>query len=261
MGPKKKRDANKEIALSAPSQIAAKDALLNNRTKDVTRINVAPAAVEKDCCQRLRAQVADLLYLGIPFVAENHIGWTAFADEWVNDDDKTLKTATMIDDIGGATLVPVITPASYKGDPIATMPLNEFINKGWSKQSDKWYLHQWQFTDDAAVRAKLCGAGQHTPLDVLGEDILRHYHGSGDDQGMQQGKQVVHGAHDTDYQYLFMGASQVRSRLRLRLHLRVRLFPGFCPCSCLPRAPFVSLTVSTTRPTRRSQRCTRTPAG
>jgi len=131
----------------------------------------------------------------------NHQGWAAFANNWVKKDGKLDVNALVGDLCGPKTMVPVMRPASYDGDPIGEMELGQFIKKHWKKNDRGAYLHQWQFTDNPAVRANLCGEGKHVPLDVLGLDLLSYYH--------SDEEKKTYGAHDSDYQYLFWGGEEV----------------------------------------------------
>ena len=207
MAPSKKRNARSSdgsTTTATPEQLqqAAKDALpKENKTVNVERIDVnAPGSMSPE---ELRAKIDHMLYRGIPFVIVNHQGWTAFANNWVKKDGK-LDVNALVGDLGGPkTMVPVIRPASYDGDPISEMELGQFIKKHWEKNDRGAYLHQWQFTDNPAVRANLCGEGKHVPLDVLGLDLLSYYH--------SDEEKKTYGAHDSDYQYLFWGGEEVPS--------------------------------------------------
>lgn len=133
---------------------------------------------------------------GVPFVIEDHLGYTKFADRWIdiagNIDCRAIKR-----DLGNET-VPIVEKDYDEGHPIASkMPFARFMENYWEKGNDSAYLHQWQFPTSPGAY-KMLKKGCET-LDVLGKNLLHHWLDTVED--------------DSPLQYLFMGAAGTYSKM------------------------------------------------
>jgi Chromo (CHRromatin Organisation MOdifier) domain/Cupin-like domain len=193
--------------------------------REVDRINVNDANAKQ--------RVTDARLNGTPIVLVGHVGWANFAKKWLvlAETEKTegeimagggdeesewldlsknfrLDINKMIDDIGN-DLVPVVDTDYNEQNPLqAKMKVSAFLKTCWpnserkyNTDSNRLYLHQWQFPLSPTAGRKLCHQNRSLPNQILGEDLLKFW------------LDLRHCKMDSALQYLFMGNEGTMSKL------------------------------------------------
>jgi hypothetical protein len=115
----------------------------------------------------------------------------------------------MINDIGDE-MVPILRKKYNEENPIkGHISVRRFLRDCWPNENQNvfgrkgplLYLHQWLFTASDTAATKLCNGVNMLPLNLLADDLLRHWYNIERCYG------------DSPYQYIFMGDTDTFSRL------------------------------------------------